>query len=70
MSELTYSKKLSGIFASFSVIMLLGANLIFTMTVDASTMIFTFTKVLPISLAMGYLGHLIGSILDNPKKRK
>lgn len=67
MAELTYSKQISGILASFSVIVLLGANIFMTMTVDVSTLIFVFTRVLPITLAMGYLGYLIGNILDNPK---
>ena len=47
MSELTYSKQLSGILASFTVIVLLGANLFTTMTIDVSTMIFVLIKVLP-----------------------
>ena len=73
MSELTYTKKLSGLFASFSVIVLLGVNLFNTMTVDVNTLVFVFVKVLPVSIGMWYLGYLIGSILDNPKatgKRK
>lgn len=70
MSEeatLTYSKKLSGLFASFSVIVLLGVNLFQTMTIDVGTLIFVFVKVLPITFVMWYLGRLIGEILDNPK---
>lgn len=70
MSEeitLTYSKKLSGLFASFTVIVLLGVNLFQTMSVDVSTLIFVFVKVLPIAIGMGLLGRLIGQILDNPK---
>ena len=70
MSEeitLTYSKKLSGLFASFTVIVLLGVNLFQTMSVDVSTLIFVFVKVLPIAIGMGFLGRLIGQILDNPK---
>ncbi|MBQ2870378.1 hypothetical protein IJE86_01620 [bacterium] len=70
MSELTYSKQLSGILASFTVIVLLGANLFTTMTIDVSTMIFVLIKVLPIAFAMGFLGHMIGNILDNPKGNK
>ena len=70
MSELTYSKQLSGILASFTVIVLLGANLFTTMTIDASTMIFVLIKVLPIAFAMGFLGHMIGNILDKPKGNK
>lgn len=70
MSELTHSKKLAGLFASFAVIVLLGGNLAQTLTVNVSTMIFVFLKVLPAALVMGYLGHLIGNILDNPRKNK
>ena len=70
MSTLTHSKKLSGLFASFAVIVLLGANLAQTLTVNASTMIFVFVKVIPAALIMGYLGHLIGNILDKPGKTK
>lgn len=65
--EITYTKKLSGLFASFSVIVLLGVNLFMTMTVDINTLIFVIIKVLPVAIIMGYLGSLIGGILDNPK---
>lgn len=65
--ELTYSKKLSGLFASFSIIVLLGTNLFMTMSVDVNTLIFVCIKVTPVAIIMGYLGHLIGNILDNPK---
>ena len=44
-----------------------------TMTVDVNTVIFVCIKVLPVAIVMGYLGKLIGNILDNPKangKRK
>jgi len=70
MSELTYSKQLSGILASFSVIVMLGANLIQTMTVDASTLMFALTRVIPVAFVMGFLGHLTGTILDNSKSQK
>lgn len=70
MSELTYSKKLSGLLASFSVIVLLGANLFQTMTIDTSTIMFVLSKVLPAALIMGYIGYLTGNILDNPKSKK
>lgn len=70
MSELTYAKQLSGFLASFSVIVLLGANLFQTMTIDASTLMFVITKVLPAALVMGILGHLTGSILDKSKTQK
>lgn len=70
MTELTYSKKLSGILASFSVIVLLGMNLIQTMTIDVTTLKFVLIRVLPATLIMGYLGHLIGTILDNPRGKK
>ena len=65
--ELTYSKKLSGLFASFAVLLLLGVNLFMTMTVDVSTLVFVFVKVVPVAIVMGFLGKLIGNILDNPK---
>jgi len=68
--DLTYTKKLSGLFASFSILILLGVNLFTTMRIDVSTLIFVFIKVLPVSAVMWYLGYLIGKILDNPKKRK
>lgn len=68
--DLTYTKKLSGLFASFSILILLGVNLFTTMRIDVSTLIFVFIKVLPVSAIMWYLGYLIGKILDNPKKRK
>jgi len=65
--ELTYEKKISGLMASFSVLVLLGANLFITMTIDVNTLIFVIIKVLPVALIMGYLGKLIGHILDHPK---
>ena len=68
--ELTYEKKISGLMASFSVLVLLGANLFTTMTIDVNTLIFIIIKVLPVALIMGYLGKLIGQILDNPKANK
>lgn len=64
---ITYTKKISGMLASFSVIVLLGVNLFNTMTIDVNTLIFVVVKVLPVALIMGYLGSLIGRILDNPK---
>ena len=70
MSELTYEKKLSGLFASFATIVLLGANLFITMTIDVNTLIFVFIRILPVAIVMGYLGKLIGKILDNPKMYK
>ncbi len=70
MSTLTHSKKLSGLFASFAIIVLLGANLMQTLTINTSTMMFVFVKVIPAALIMGYLGHLIGNILDKPKKMR
>lgn len=70
MSEMTYTKKLSGILASFAVIVMLGANIFSTMTIDFNTMMFALTKVLPVSFGFWYLGYLIGRILDNPRKKK
>lgn len=68
--ELTYEKKISGLLASFSVLVLLGTNLFTTMTIDVNTLIFVIIKVVPVAFIMGYLGKLIGHILDNPKANK
>ena len=68
--ELTHEKKLSGLMASFSVLVLLGVNLFTTMTINVNTLFFVVLKVLPVALIMGYLGKLIGKILDNPKANK
>ena len=68
--ELTFTKKLSGLFASFTVLVMGGANLIMTMSIDFSTLVFVLTKLLPLAILMGYLGHLIGGILDNPRRKK
>ena len=46
---------------------MLGSNLFQTMTVDVNTMIFVFIRVVPVAVGKGYLGHLIGKILDNPR---
>ncbi len=67
MAELTYAKKISGLLASFAVIVMLGANIFMTMSVDFNTMIFAFTKVLPVAIVLGWLGKMIGDILDNPR---
>ena len=45
-------------------------NLIQTMTVDVTTLKCVLIRVLPAALIMGYLGHLTGAILDNPRGRK
>ena len=68
--ELTFAKKLSGLFASFTIIVMGGANLIMTMSIDFSTLVFICTKLLPLSVLMWYLGNLIGNILDNPRRKK
>ena len=68
--ELTYEKKISGLLASFSVLVLLGTNLFITMTIDVNTLIFVIIKVVPVAFIRGYLGKLIGHILDNPKANK
>ncbi len=68
--NLTYTKKISGLFASFSILILLGVNLFTTMRIDVSTLVFVFVKVLPVSVVMWYLGYLIGKILDNPKSSR
>ncbi len=70
MAELNYSKKLSGLLASFSIIIMIGANLIQTMTINVTTLIFVITKVIPIAFVMGFLGYHTGKILDNPKIQK
>lgn len=70
MSELTYSKKISGLLASFSIIIMIGSNLVQTMTINVSTLIFVITKVIPIAFVMGFLGYYTGKILDNPKLQK
>ncbi len=70
MSEMTHSKKFAGLLASFTVIIMVGANLIMSMTIDFSTMMFVFQKVIPTAFLMGLLGHWSGKILDNPKGRK
>ena len=68
--ELTFTKKLSGLFASFTILVMGGANLIMTMSIDFSTLVFVVTKLLPLSILMGFLGRLIGSILDNPRRKR
>lgn len=68
--ELTYTKKISGMLASFSVLVLLGTNLFMTMNIDVNTLIFVCVKVIPVSIIMGYLGYLIGKILDNPRANR
>ena len=68
--ELTYTKKISGMLASFSVLVLLGTNLFMTMNIDVNTLIFVCVKVIPVSIIMGYLGYLIGKILDSPRANR
>ena len=63
-------KKLSAIFASFSILIMGTASLMRSMSLDYYTVLNTLQKIIPASIIIGGLGWIMGMILDRPKKRR
>lgn len=65
-----YKKKLTGILACLTVVIMSGVNIVTTMSVDYYTMLYVVFNVLPYAALMGFFGYMMGSILDHPKNIK
>lgn len=63
-------KRLSAIFASFTILIMGTASLMRSMSIDYYTVLNTMEKVIPASLIIGGLGWFMGMVLDKPKKRQ
>jgi hypothetical protein len=63
-------KKLAAIFASFTILIMGAASLLESMSLDYYSVLNTLQKVIPASIIIGWLGWVMGMILDRPKKRK
>lgn len=66
---LQYKKKLAAVFASFAILIMGTASLLQSMSLDYYSVLNTLTKVIPACAVIGFLGWVMGVILDQPRKR-
>lgn len=63
----SYAKRLAALFASGSILFFGTIIFLNAMSLDAATIHYALSVVIPFAFAMGFLGFLIGKILDNQK---
>ena len=64
-----YSENLRLLFAVLTVIILGTVSIVNIGAIDLHAIMTTTTILVPAVIVMGYLGHKIGKIVDNPKNR-
>ena len=67
---LQYRKKLSAVFASIAILVMGTASLFQSMSLDYYSVLSTLTKIVPACFVIGFLGWIMGLILDQPKRRQ
>lgn len=68
IKKLTYSHKISGIFATLSAL-LCGILILSKGVPDLKMLTYAFSIIVPASLCAGFAGFLIGKIFDNENKK-
>lgn len=69
-AKFTYAKKLSGLFASFTVLVCGGFIYSQPGAFDLNNLIRGLLIIVPAALTIGFLGYNIGKIFDGTKKKK
>ena len=62
--------KLAAVFASWTILITGAVSLLGSMSLDYYTVLATLKKIIPASFIMGFIGWMMGSILDKPRRRR
>ncbi|HNW25369.1 MAG TPA: hypothetical protein PLG15_01445 [Candidatus Gastranaerophilaceae bacterium] len=69
-NQLKNKHKLAAVFASWTILIAGALSLTGSMSLDYYSVFATLKKVIPASFAMGFIGWMMGSILDKPRRRR
>ena len=68
--KITKRQRLAALFASFAIVIFGASGLIRAMSLDYYTVLGTLQKTIPAALVLGFLGWVMGMILERPPKKK
>lgn len=68
--SITYSLKISGLMASLTAFVCTALIFLKSQTINMTVLLHALSIIVPATIVMGYLGHLIGKIFDSTKKKK
>ena len=66
--KITQRKRLSALFVSFTVVIMGAISIYENMSLDYDTVLGTLQRMFPACIVMGFLGWIMGMILDKPRK--
>ena len=67
--KIIYRQELCKLFASLTILVMGTASLLKSGSLDYYSVLGTLGKIVPATAFLGWLGYIIGSILDNPKNK-
>lgn len=67
---ITYSMKISGLLASLTAFICTALIFFKSSTINMVMLIHALSIIIPATIIMGFLGHLIGKIFDSTRKKR